>query len=476
MNDAINFKEAPGHDWRDSEITELRARCSEAEETLLALKTGAADALLGDTGILYLSGAEKTYITFFSVMNEGGVTLDSAGKILYCNPRFVAMMEQPVEALRGRSLLSCVIEAERARVVAFLAKEGPGSCEVTLAVQRTDGLPVQLSLTHLEAGQHSLICLLVTDLTKRMEVERELERLVEERTGELRLAASVFENTLEGVMVTDQNNVILSVNPAFTEITGYSAAEAIGNTPSMLRSQRHDPAFYQQLWKALRADGRWRGEIWNRRKSGEAYLQRSTINLVPAQRGQPACYVAVFTDATERWQHDERLAHLAYHDPLTDLPNRTLLLDRLTHALTVAAREGEMLGVLFIDLDGFKTVNDTLGHYAGDQMLQKIASRLIASVRSCDTVARIGGDEFVVLMENFDNAEECAVLAEKLLSDLSCEAAAGNRKVGVSASVGIAVYPANGEDAVTLLQHADAALYEAKMAGKHTFRYFNGAD
>ena len=467
MNAIAHVKEAPVVDGRNAEIASLRARLGDAEDALAALRTGAADALLGETGILYLSGAESTYVTFFSAMNEGGVTLDGEGTILYCNPRFVAMMGKPAEQLRRHPLLSCVIEQDRAHATEFLARDGAGNCEVTLA----GGCPVQLSLTHLHTGEHYFICIVVTDLTKRMDAERELEHLVEERAGELRLAASVFENTQEGVMITGMDGAILSVNPAFTEITGYCAAEAIGLTPSLLRSQHHDAAYYRSFWQALRNDGRWRGDIWNRRKSGEAYLQRTTINLVPAQRGQPACYVAVFADTTEVWHKDEQIAHLAYHDPLTDLPNRTLLLDRMAHAIKGAARDNHRMGVLFIDLDGFKAINDTLGHHVGDQLLKDVAISLTSCVRNSDTVARIGGDEFVVLMECIDNAEECSVLADKLLLKLSLEATAGDSKIRIGTSVGIAIYPDNGTDAATLLQRADVALYEAKSAGKGTFRY-----
>jgi diguanylate cyclase (GGDEF)-like protein/PAS domain S-box-containing protein len=467
MNAIVNIKEAPAADWRDDEIAALRAKVAEAEETLSALRTGTADALLCETGILYMSGAESPYVTFFSAMNEGGVTLDRDGIILYCNPRFVAMLNRPANQLRGHSLLSCVTEQDRAHVAGFLAKEGADNCEVTLHGDR----PVQFSLTHLHAGERYFICVVVTDLTKRMEAEHELERMVEERTGELRLAASVLENTLEGVMITAMDGTILSVNPAFTEITGFSAAEAVGRTPSLLRSQRYEPEYYRQFWHSLRTDGRWRGEIWNRRKNGEAYLQRTTINLVPAQRGQPACYVAVIADATELWQRDERIAHLAYHDPLTDLPNRTLLLDRMAHAIKVAARDNHRMGVLFIDLDGFKAVNDSLGHHVGDQVLKDVAISLTACVRNSDTVSRIGGDEFVVLMESLDNALECSVLAEKLLLKLSLEATAGDSRISIGTSVGIAIYPDDGTDAATLLQRADVALYAAKDAGKGTFRY-----
>lgn len=456
----------------DQEIEELRAKLAEAEEALAALRGGSADAMLCDSGVHYLGGAERTYAAFFSAMNEGGVTLDAAGTILYCNPRFAEMMGQTIEDLRGRPLPSCAIKADRDTVTAFLSRRGADSCEVMLGVDQADGLPVQLSLTPMEAGNLSFACLVVTDLTRRMLAEHELERLVDERTGELALAASVFENTLEGVMVTDMSGLILSVNRAFTDITGYSAAEAVGHKTNLLRSQHHDRQFFAQFWQSLRSEGRWRGEIWNRRKSGEAYLQRCTINLVPARRSQAACYVAVITDVTEFWRKDERIAHLAYHDPLTDLPNRTLLRDRLAHATTVAAREGELLGVLFIDLDGFKAVNDQLGHHVGDQLLQEIANRLRACVRSSDTVARIGGDEFVVLMEKLDNAEECSVLAEKLPKALSWEMRVGQQCVRTGASVGIAVYPDDGKDAATLLRNADAALYAAKAAGKGGYRYF----
>lgn len=463
------------HSGRDREVADLRSRLADAEGALAALRTGAADALLGETGVLYLNDADKTYVTFFSAMNEGGVTLDGAGVILYCNPRFAAMMKLPVNKLRGQSLLSCIEAADRNQVVALLARQGAGMVEASLAVGSAGGLPVQLSMTPLDADRRRFGCLVVTDLTERMLAEDKLERLVEERTGELRLAASVFENTLEGVMITDTDSVILSVNPAFTEITGFSAAEAIGHKPNLLRSQRHNAGFYRQIWHALQTEGRWRGEIWNRRKSGEAYLQWTTVNLVAAQNGQTACYVAVFTDVTEFWRKDERLAHLAYHDPLTDLPNRTLLMDRLRHALTVAERQGGRVGILFIDLDGFKAVNDTLGHHVGDELLQDVAKSLRSCVRSSDTVARLGGDEFVVLMENLDSAQECVMLAGKLPSCLSWEENVGKSAIRVGASIGVAIYPEDGADAATLLQRADIALYEAKAAGKGTFRFYQSA-
>jgi diguanylate cyclase (GGDEF)-like protein/PAS domain S-box-containing protein len=456
-----------------TEIANLRARLADAEATLDAIRSGTVDAFLGNSGdVLQLTGSETPYITFFDAMNEGGVTLDDAGRILYCNECFAQMAGRSMQQLHGKAVLSCIGAHNREKASGLLAYSTTGACDVELMHPNGSTRPVRFSFTRLDAGERRFLCLVVTDLTERMQVERDLERLVEERAGELRLAASVFENTLQGVIVTDMAGVILSVNPAFSEITGYSAGEAIGQKPSILRSQRTDPEFYQKLWTALLNEGHWRGEIWNRRKNGEAYLQWSTINLVPAQHGQPACYVAVFTDVTEFWRRDERIVHLAYHDPLTDLPNRTLLMDRLTHALAVAERQNERLGVLFIDLDGFKAVNDNLGHPVGDELLQEMARRLRAAVRSYDTVARIGGDEFVMIMEKVDSAEECAILADKLPACLAWEKSVGECHISVGASVGIAVYPEDGKDAATLLKNADSALYNAKSAGKGKVRYF----
>jgi diguanylate cyclase (GGDEF)-like protein/PAS domain S-box-containing protein len=452
----------------DDEIADLRARLRDAEDTLAALRSGAADALLGETGVFYLKGAERPYVTFFSAMNEGGVTLDGAGVILYCNPRFAAMSGRSVAELRGRPLLNFVVVTDRPQVTKLLASKAAGACDVTLATA-AGLLPVQLSLTPLDDGGARLGCLVVTDMTLPASLQHELERQVEARAGDLRRAAIVFENTLEGVMVTDMDGTIRSVNPAFSEITGYSAEEAVGATPALLRSQRHPTDFYRDIWTALHDSGHWRGEIWNRRKSGELYLQWTRVNVVPAQHGEPACYVTVFTDITDLWRKNERMAHLAYHDALTDLPNRTLLLDRLGHALTVATRQRTRVGVLFIDLDGFKAVNDHLGHLAGDLVLQEVAERLKARVRGSDTVARLGGDEFVVLMENLASPDECAVLAAELVTALTWDVQAEGFTLG--ASIGIAVYPDDGLTPASLLDQADKALYAVKAAGKGGFRF-----
>ena len=303
----------------------------------------------------------------------------------------------------------------------------------------------------------------------------DLEDRVRERTAKLRLAASVFENTSEGVVVTDDRAQIVSVNAAFPEITGYTAAEAIGNKPSLLRSDHHDAEFYRGMWAALLATGRWQGEIWNRRKSGEGYLEWLTINRIPADDGTPASYVSVFNDVTEQRRKDERIRHLAFHDALTGLPNRSLLQDRLQHAIERAERESTRLSVTFLDLDRFKVINDTLGHDVGDQLLKEVATRIRSRLRHSDTVARMGGDEFVILMENLKEPGYCVAAATAIIAEVSKPLDIHGHTVQVGASLGLAFYPEDGDDALTLMKHADTAMYAAKAEGKGTYRFFRPA-
>jgi diguanylate cyclase (GGDEF)-like protein/PAS domain S-box-containing protein len=300
----------------------------------------------------------------------------------------------------------------------------------------------------------------------------ELEDRVRERTDKLRLAASVFENTSEGVVVTDERACIVSVNAAFTEITGYTAEEAVGQKPSLLRSDHHDEDFYRAMWKSLLESGRWQGEIWNRRKNGEAFLEWLTINRIPAVDGLPCSYVSVFNDITEQRRKDEHIRHLAFHDPLTGLPNRALLTDRLQHAIQRGTREGTRLALMFIDLDRFKGINDTLGHDVGDDLLREVAGRIKARLRGMDTVARMGGDEFVVLIEDFDEPEHVASLAGEVIADVVRPLEIHGHEIRIGASIGIACFPEDGGDALTLMKHADTAMYAAKSEGRGRYRFF----
>ena len=290
----------------------------------------------------------------------------------------------------------------------------------------------------------------------------------------LRLAAKVFESTFEAIFVTNADQLIESVNPAFTMITGYQAHEVIGKKPAILASGKHDSAFYESMHKALALVGHWQGEIWNRRRDGEIYVQWITINAVKNDAGEVSNYVAVFSDITHRKAAEERLSFLAQHDALTRLPNRVLLEDRLLRAISHAQRNNQKLAVIFLDLVDFKKVNDSFGHHAGDQLLQIVAQKLSACVRAEDTVARLGGDEFVMLLEEISAEDNIPLIAKKILDSLSRPVMLEGREVSVGSSIGISLYPEDGQDVDDLIRNADAAMYQAKMQGGNTFCFYAG--
>jgi len=289
---------------------------------------------------------------------------------------------------------------------------------------------------------------------------------------ELELAAGVFTHALEGIMITDPFGTILSVNPAFSAITGYAPDEALGKTPRLLRSDHQDEHFYRELWAGLQATGEWRGELWNRRKNGEAYLQWTSITTILNEAGKPHRRIAVMTDITEERRKEEHIRHQAYHDSLTGLPNRSLLHNRVEHAIKSAERNSARFALLFIDLDRFKIINDSLGHLAGDQLLREAARRMSDSVRGSDTVARLGGDEFVILAP-IDASADAVQVAEKIIHEISNPFEIQQQTLYVGASVGISVYPADGADVATLLRNADVAMYAAKQAGRGTLCFFD---
>ncbi|MET0048200.1 MAG: EAL domain-containing protein [Sedimenticola sp.] len=289
---------------------------------------------------------------------------------------------------------------------------------------------------------------------------------------ELRLSATVFESTVEGVMVVDLEGYILAVNKAFTEITGYSEQEALGQKPSLLKSQRHDEAFYKDMWHTIIKAGQWRGEIWNRRKNGEVYPEWLNISAVRDGSGNVTRYVSVFSDITAMKQSEERLVHLAHHDALTGLPNRLLFIALLEHALDRVERNDEQIAVLFLDLDLFKNINDSFGHPVGDQLLQMVAQRLQTVIRDEDTVARLGGDEFIMLLERVGNMQAAATVSEKILHELSKPFLIDGQELYVSASVGISISPNDGTDADILIKNADAAMYRAKAEGRNNYCFY----
>ncbi|MDB5963452.1 MAG: sensor diguanylate cyclase [Massilia sp.] len=293
-------------------------------------------------------------------------------------------------------------------------------------------------------------------------------KLAEEK---LRLSATVLEHIADGVMVTDTAGAIVAVNPGFTQITGYGEAEVVGMPSSLSRQGRYDTPFYHKLWNELAATGFGRGDIWNERKDGATYLESLTVSAVRDTAGAVTHFVAVFSDITKVRQSQDKLDHMAHHDPLTSLPNRLLFNDRLAHALQRGARDGQQLAILFIDLDRFKNVNDTLGHQVGDELLKQVALALAAQLREGDTLARLGGDEFIVLLENVDGFGAGHV-AEKLVAMFEQPFIVADYELFVTGSVGISVYPNDAADPNLLIRNADVAMYQAKARGRNGYQFY----
>lgn len=317
-----------------------------------------------------------------------------------------------------------------------------------------------------ESASGPRFVVLARDITER--------RMAEE---ELRVAATAFE-AREGMMITDPDGTILRINNAFTEVTGYDAEDVIGKNPRILSSGRHDKNFYAQIWESIIQTGSWRGEIWNRRKSGEVFPEWLTITAVKNELNITTHYVSTLTDISELKQNEERIHNLAFFDPLTHLPNRRLLQDRLEHAITTSLRQHTKGALLFIDLDDFKTLNDNRGHHVGDLLLVAVAERLRDSVREQDTVARLGGDEFVVVLEGLSESREEAAtqtqqVAEKIMTQLNAEYEIENQGYFNTPSIGICLFGDTTVPIDELLKQADQAMYHAKATGRNTFRFFD---
>ncbi len=311
-----------------------------------------------------------------------------------------------------------------------------------------DGMPKRMIGTHADVTEHRM------------------------REEKLRQAAAVFENTVEGVVITDAESRIIAINRAFSDITGYSEEEILGLSPNIMQSGRHDAEFYKGMWDELHSRGSWRGEIWNKRKSGSIYPQWLTISVVLDEQHRISHYVGVFSDITTVKRSEEELNRLAYHDALTSLPNRLLLLDRINHAIRRSSRSGSRFALLFIDLDRFKNINDTLGHQTGDELLMAVAERIQKRLRAEDTLSRLGGDEFILLMEDISSEQQAANLARELLLLLSQPYHIAGHDIFLSASIGISLHPEDGGDAETLIKHADTAMYRAKEGGRNSYQFY----
>ncbi len=287
-----------------------------------------------------------------------------------------------------------------------------------------------------------------------------------------RLARQIVDHTSEAVVVTDAEAKIVDINNAYANATGYERQELIGSNPRINKSGRHDRTFYKEMWEQLRTAGHWSGEIWDRRKNGEVFPKWLRINAVRDESGNITQYVGIFSDITEKKAAEERLQTLAFYDPLTSLPNRAFFKDRLERVTAAMQRAGKQAALMFVDLDGFKDVNDSLGHAAGDMLLVEVARRLQGRIRRSDIVARLGGDEFAVLLVDFGRPEQIGSLAEEILDVIKNPIQIENTEVRVGASIGIAVFPDDAQNVDELTRHADIAMYQAKDAGKHNYKFF----
>lgn len=365
-------------------------------------------------------------------------------EVLGANPRVLQSGQTPsatYQAMWAALVASHVWQGE------FVNRRKDGS----LYVEQTTVAPLTDA-----GGQTTHYLGIKQDITAHKEAEKAL-----------RLAASVMEHTHDGVMVCDAQQCIIDVNPAFTRISGYTREQALGQRPGMLSSGRRNTEQSRLMWLALLQVGHWQGEFWNRRSDGSLYAAASTINAVSDESGQVTHYINVFSDITERKHHQEHLERQAHFDPLTRLPNRALLPDRLAQAMARACSEQHGLAVCFLDLDGFKAVNDTHGHEAGDELLVIVAQRLQAHIRTGDTAARLGGDEFVVLLCDLRDLHECEQMAQRLLRAICEPMVVEGHTVQVGASMGIALYPQHGSQAEQLLRLADQAMYQAKQSGRN---------
>ncbi len=433
---------------------------------------------------------------------DGIVTIGEDGRIQSINPAALNIFGYEAGELMGRNVSMIIAEPHRSRHDGYIRRylETGLSKVIGATVREEQGVrkdgavfPVEISVTELRHGSERLFTGVVRDITARKEAEEalrrahdELEMRVQERTRELtqeiaerqaaeeglRLAAEVINNLSEAVVIVDPDFRVTSVNPAFADITGYAMKDSLGLEPSFMEVLRADSVLENQMWKFLDTDGHWTTEIWNKRRNGEKYAERLSISVLTDDDGNVQKYAVVVADITKRKEDEERIRYQANYDQLTGLPNRTLFHDRLAQALHAMNRLDRQLGLMFIDLDGFKLVNDTLGHDVGDLLLKQSANRLAECIRSGDTVARLGGDEFTVIMPNLTDPRHTPLLAERILDALAKPFILDGHETSISASIGITIFPDDAEGASELVKNADAAMYRAKEQGKASYHFF----
>jgi diguanylate cyclase (GGDEF)-like protein/PAS domain S-box-containing protein len=415
-----------------------------------------------------LAESEEKFRVTFDQAPVGIAHVDLEGRILLINRHLCSILGYALHELLDQSF-DCLCEPHQRAVRrecvenVIIGESAFLEAELTLVHKQGNAVWVHLTVSALRepSGNPRYFIHVVEDISERRRAE-----------DDLRLAATVFDCSAEAIIIADARANILKVNRAFTETTGYAAENVVGKNPRLFSSGMHDEEFYKAMWAILNATGQWQGEIINRRKNGESYPSWLTISAVKDDEEEVCNYVGMSADITTRKVTEERLSFLATHDSLTGLPNRSLLTDRLQHAIDLASRQGKEIAILFLDLDRFKNINDTLGHDMGDQLLQRMARRLSNQLRKSDTLARWGGDEFILLLETAQKGQDAALVARRVLQVVSEPVEIMGCEIIVTASIGISIFPKDGEDPQTLLKNADTAMYCVKESGRTGFQFF----
>ncbi|MDP1664078.1 MAG: EAL domain-containing protein [Methylobacter sp.] len=416
-------------------------------DALNMVSSGKADAYIGDAAS-----------TNYAIKREGMLNLSFSGATNYKSHHRMAATKTNPELV---SLL--------AKTLADIPQSEKDAIQNRwMSLKYEAGIKTETVLLYAAAALSLLAFIVIWNMRLQRDISK--RKQVEE---EQRMAASVFASTQEGILITDAQRNIIDMNPAFGSITGYSRDEVLGKKPSLLKSGLHDISFYENMWQAIGQQGYWRGEVWNRKKGGEIFAEWLTISAVADQQGKITHYIGTSSDITQLKEQERKLELMAHYDPLTGVPNRILLADRMHLAFAQTRRDNCLMAVGYLDLDGFKPVNDRLGHEAGDQLLIEIALRIKNALREGDTIARLGGDEFVFLLLGLEKVEDCETTLHRLLQVISEPVSLKNQAVSVSASIGISIFPEDNTDPDTLLRHADQAMYQAKQEGKNCFHIYN---
>lgn len=401
-----------------------------------------------------------------------------------CDALVVAENRQPKGIVTTRDLVGAISKDQTQDAVCTIMSTSVISAAPSLNLLAARALMVEKNIRHIAIeGDEKQACQLISfsDILANIDhyYNTLLHASLETKKSELQvskrhlhMANTVINAASDGIMMTDENGIILTVNPAFSQLTGYSYDEAVGQSSTLTSSGKHSKAFYREMWRKISEEGCWQGEIWNRRKSGEIYPEWLTINKVHEPYTGKTLYTGVFSDVSESKKSEKLIENLAYYDPLTELPNRQLLLDRLEMAISVAKAKEEKLAVLLIDIDHFKQINDSLGHFVGDSVLKKVAERLRSSINPQRTLARIGGDEFILLF-NCDNISKVSGKAQLLLDSLSAPISENGSEFYLSVSIGCALYPSDGLTQSDLMKNAETAMYRAKSQGRNRFSLYS---